>query len=87
MNSRERYLCALTFQGPDRVPLMHRTLPGAFRVHGCHLEKRGINGVYHAVSPKYLQSYLNEYTFRYSHRDDEQPMFMTMLRRVKAVSH
>ncbi len=30
------------------------------------LVKRGINGVYHAVSPKYLQSYLNEYQYRYT---------------------
>ena len=43
------------------------------------LLKRGIGGVYHAVSDKYLQSYLNEYSFRYNHRDDEEPMFMTML--------
>lgn len=34
MNSRERVIAALTFTGPDRVPIMHRTLPGAFRVHG-----------------------------------------------------
>ena len=34
MNSRERVIAALTFGGPDRVPVMHRTLPGAFRVHG-----------------------------------------------------
>ena len=46
------------------------------------LLKRGIGGVYHAVSDKYLQSYLNEYSFRYNHRDDEQPMFQTMLRLV-----
>ena len=31
---------------------------------------------------KYLQSYLDEYAFRYNHRNDEQPMFRTMLRRV-----
>ena len=46
------------------------------------LLKRGISGVYHAVSEKYLQSYLNEYAFRYNHRSDEQPMFKTMLGRV-----
>ena len=46
------------------------------------LLKRGIAGVYHSVSHKYLQSYLNEYSFRYNHRDDEQPMFQTMLSRV-----
>jgi len=34
MNSRERYQRALTFQGPDRVPVMHATLRGAQRVHG-----------------------------------------------------
>lgn len=39
MNSRERYLRALTFQGPDRVPLMHHTLRGAFRAHGRRLEE------------------------------------------------
>ena len=43
------------------------------------LLKRGIDGVYHAVSDEYLQSYLNEYSFRYNHRDDETPMFQTML--------
>jgi len=44
--------------------------------------KRGINGVYHAVSQKYLQSYINEYSFRYNHRKDEQPMFLTILSKV-----
>jgi uroporphyrinogen decarboxylase len=34
MNSRERVLRALKFQGPDRAPLMHRTLGGAFRKYG-----------------------------------------------------
>jgi len=38
MNSRERYRRAITFSGPDRVPLMHRTIPGAFRRHGGRLE-------------------------------------------------
>src|SRR5271170_7460842 len=28
------------------------------------LVKRGISGVYHSVSPKYMQTYINEYTFR-----------------------
>lgn len=32
------------------------------------LLKRGIDGVYHSVSDKYLQSYLDEYAFRYSNR-------------------
>ena len=46
------------------------------------LVKRGINGVYHSVSPHYLQSYINEYTFRYNHRNDETPMFKTFLSRI-----
>jgi len=46
------------------------------------LLKRGINGVYHAVSEKYLQSYVDEYSFRYNHRKDEKPMFLTILEKV-----
>lgn len=43
--------------------------------------KNGIRGVYHSVSSKYLQSYLNEYSFRYNHRNDITPMFWSFLRR------
>ena len=43
------------------------------------LLKRGINGVYHSVSEKYLQNYINEYAFRYNHRKDTTPMFKTIL--------
>ncbi len=32
------------------------------------LIKRGIGGVYHSVSQKYLQSYLDEYSYRYNRR-------------------
>jgi len=44
--------------------------------------KRGINGVYHAVSLTQLQGYINEYSFRYNHRKDEKPMFLTVLERI-----
>lgn len=30
--------------------------------------KRSIDGTYHSISPKYLQSYLNEFAFRYNFR-------------------
>jgi transposase-like protein len=43
------------------------------------LVKRGISGVYHSVSRKYLQSYLDEYSFRYNRRDEGQPMFVSLL--------
>jgi transposase len=46
------------------------------------LLKRGIGGVYHSVSEKYLQDYINEYGFRYNHRKDDEPMFLTVLERV-----
>lgn len=45
--------------------------------------KRGIDGVHHTVSPKYLQGYLDSYVFRYNHRKDEQPMFLTILGQVE----
>jgi transposase-like protein len=47
------------------------------------LIKRGIGGVYHTVSRKHLQSYLDEYAFRYNRRNDTQPMFTSMLERVE----
>ncbi len=47
--------------------------------------KRGIDGVNHSVSPEYLQSYLDSYIYRYNHRKDEQPMFLSLLERVAAL--
>ena len=46
------------------------------------LVKRGIGGVYHSVSKKYLQTYLDEYSFRYNRRFSEEPMFVSLLERV-----
>ncbi len=45
------------------------------------LVKRGIDGVYHSVSTKHLQGYLNEYAWRYNHRDDGRAMFELVLLR------
>ena len=45
--------------------------------------KNGIVGNYHVVSAKWLQSYLNEFTWRYNHRDDPTPMFWTILDQVQ----
>jgi len=47
------------------------------------LVKNGIRGVYHQVSAKYLQSYFNEYAFRYNRRKATEPMFMSFLRQVR----
>jgi transposase len=46
------------------------------------LVKRGIGGVYHSVSRKYLQTYLDEYSFRYNRRDQGNLIFTSILERV-----
>jgi transposase len=46
------------------------------------LIKRGIGGVYHNVSAKYLQTYLDEYTFRFNRRDRGNLLFRLILERV-----
>jgi transposase len=46
------------------------------------LVKRGIGGVYHSVSAKYLQGYLDEYAFRYNRRRSGNLIFPAMLLRV-----
>lgn len=73
---------------------VHRRIQHAQNVYvmgDCHtntiegfwsLVKRGIGGVYHSVSKKYLQSYLNEYSFRYNRREAKQPMFTSLLEQV-----
>lgn len=78
----------------SRIGFAHRRINHASKVYvegNTHtntiegfwsLVKRGISGVYHSVSPKYLQSYVNEYSFRYNHRDDQTPMVRTMLEHV-----
>ena len=48
--------------------------------------KNGIAGNYHGVSVKWLQSYLNEYTWRYNHRySDGRSMFGDLLQRAALV--
>jgi transposase-like protein len=45
------------------------------------LVKRGISGTHHAVSPKWLQGYLNEYVWRYNHREDGRGLFLLLVLR------
>lgn len=73
---------------------VHRRINHSQRVYvmgDCHtntiegfwsLVKRGIGGVYHSVSAKYLQTYLNEYSYRYNRRFSETPMFTSILERI-----
>lgn len=44
--------------------------------------KRSINGTYHCVSPKYLQSYVNEFSYRYNNRFSCQSLFDLMLSQI-----
>jgi transposase len=46
------------------------------------LVKRGIGGVYHNVGRNYLQTYLDEYSFRYNRRDSGNLIFRAILERV-----
>ena len=43
--------------------------------------KTGIRGNYKRVSRRWLQSYLNEFTWRYNHRYSAEPMFVVLIRR------
>jgi transposase len=45
------------------------------------LFKTSLRGVYHAVSAKWLQGYLNEYAWRYNRRHDKRPMFLQLATR------
>jgi transposase len=45
------------------------------------LVKRGIKGVYYQVGLEYLQSYLNEFSFRYNRRKVMRPMFCLLAER------
>ena len=62
----------------------------AGRAHTNNIEgfwsntKRGIDGVHHAVSPKYLQSYLDSYVFRFNHRNSTTPMFSQLMEQVSS---
>lgn len=42
--------------------------------------KRSTSGTYHHVSPKYLQTYVDEFVFRYNHRN--APVYPVLIQRV-----
>jgi len=49
------------------------------------LLKRGIYGQYHKVSSKYLQSYLDEFTFKYNHRANKSNFALLIQRSLTPV--
>jgi transposase len=44
--------------------------------------KRSVNGTYHAVSPKHLQGYVDEFSWRYNFRASSVPMFELLIRQM-----
>lgn len=46
--------------------------------------KRSINGTYHAVSPKHLQSYVDEFSWRYNARHSPSPLFDLLMEKLAA---
>ncbi|HWC13679.1 MAG TPA: IS1595 family transposase [Actinomycetota bacterium] len=83
------YYTGLAKRGYDHKRIQHALeIYVAGDVHTNTIEgfwsllKRGISGVYHSVSAKYLQEYLNEYAYRYNHRNDAKPMFLGLLENV-----
>jgi len=44
--------------------------------------KRSLHGTYHSVSPQHLQLYVDEFAYRYNHRNSETPVFHYLLKRV-----
>lgn len=46
------------------------------------LVKNGIRGVYHSVGKQYLQTYLDEFSFRYNLRDQGNLIFNAFLKRI-----
>lgn len=78
----------LSEKGYDHQRITHSE--GIFVIGNVHVNtiegfwaqiKNSIRGVHHGVSPLYLQQYVNEYVFRYNHRNDTTPMFKTFLYR------
>lgn len=84
---------ARIYRGMERVYSEHHTINHSERIYvrgNVHTQtidgffstvKNGVRGVYHNVSRKWLQGYLNEYAWRYNHRDDRRAMFELLLLR------
>ncbi|GBD96710.1 MAG TPA: IS1595 family transposase [Nitrospirae bacterium] len=57
--------------------IAHKRLPHIHRAFGNL--KTWLNGTHHGVDPKHLQSYLDEYTFRYNRRQTPMAAFQSLL--------
>ncbi len=59
---------------PERA---HKRFPHIHKVFGNL--KTWLNGTHHGVEPKYLQNYLDEFTFRFNRRNTPMAAFQTLL--------
>lgn len=83
----------LPYQCLNREGYIHKTVSRGVKeyvrgdVHTNTIEgfwsqlKRSVNGTFHAVSPKYLQQYVNEFSWRYNNRFIAEPIFNLLLLR------
>ncbi|MGB8769040.1 MAG: IS1595 family transposase [Candidatus Korobacteraceae bacterium] len=83
-----------SYNGLDNAGYEHRRInhsAGVYVMGDVHtntiegfwsLVKRGIGGVYHNVGRNYLQTYLDEYSFRYNRRDCGNLIFHAILAKV-----
>src|SRR6266436_4743924 len=88
----------VSYDGLEAAGYTHRRINHSARVYvsgNVHtqaiegfwsLVKRGIGGVYHSVSAKYLQTYLDEYAFRYNRRHMGNQQFRAILRKVSELA-
>lgn len=77
----------------SKIGFKHETVnhsKGEYRKGTCHTNtmegfwsqlKRSIQGTYHHVSQKYLQDYVNEFSYRYNMRKEPQALFPEILHR------
>jgi transposase-like protein len=60
-------------KGGENFQLMHRLIQGV---------KSWIRGIYHKVSPKYLQAYLDEYCYRFNRNIFKDSIFDNLIQRM-----
>jgi hypothetical protein len=81
----------LPYRGLSKLGYKHRRINHRARIYvqgETHTQtvegffallKNGIKATHHGVSHKWLQGYLNEYTWRWNRREAQEPMFYDLL--------
>lgn len=88
MSDQLRAYQGLPAMGYDHRSVNHKKQWAVGHTHTNTIEgfwsimKSGIKGVYRHVEPQYIQSYTNEYAWRYSRRHSTVPMFELLLNQI-----